>query len=75
MKSDMAKARVTVVVEYELNPDHYPGASSPSEMVALDRTNYEEDNVSAVDFVDMGELVSIDFDVSYGNFGVPEEKK
>ncbi len=63
----MTKARVTVIVEYELNPDHYPGTYSPAEMVALDRKNYEDFNVGVAEILEMGELVSIDFDVSAEN--------
>ena len=31
------KVRVTQVYEYDLIPEHYPGCSTPEEMVALDR--------------------------------------
>jgi hypothetical protein len=41
--------RVTVVFEYEVDPELYPGASSPGERVEIDRKNFTEDPKLLVD--------------------------
>lgn len=35
--------RVTVVVEYAVDPDMYPGANTPAERAEIDLKNFEDD--------------------------------
>jgi len=39
---------VTAVVEYEADPQHYPGATTPQEMLAIDMEGADNDPYSFI---------------------------
>jgi hypothetical protein len=42
------RVTVTAVVEYEANPEHYPGATTPQEMLAIDMEGADNDPYSFI---------------------------
>lgn len=48
----MAKARVTIVVEYNLDPSHYGGETNPETMLQFDKDNYESGDLDLAELLD-----------------------
>lgn len=44
--------RVTVVLEYPVDPDRYPGVTSPFERAEIDRQNFLKDRKILTDTID-----------------------
>lgn len=60
MSGTPSKLRVTVVIDYPADPQHYPGCDGdPAKMAAYDQASFEE---GALDVVDLGEWVSVNFE-------------
>lgn len=55
----MAKLRLTIITEYEANPDHY-GTDDPVQMAAMDEANLIDDPVSALDMVDETAKITVE---------------
>ncbi len=58
----MPKARVTVVVEYDLVPEVYEGETNPEAMLKVDRENYESGDLE-LDFLMEGSVVDVTWEV------------
>lgn len=53
------RIRVTLVLEYTVDPDLYPGSSTPTERAEVDRKNFEEDPETLVALIHDDRVVSV----------------
>ncbi len=59
LRNDMKKHRITIVVEFNANPEHYEGLNTDDERLAADMENFDmyPGDIANFDYTITGEVI------------------